>query len=339
MRFLKTYPGGARGWIGAGLLAMAVAGIALAGGAATGRAAASPAVAVDSFTVLNDDADKFEPTAGGNIGYVIHVTNGGTSVANHLSLTETIGKTGALAYVSATVNGLPAAICNTPGPSVSTLTCTLTKLDVGGTIQVTALFRTNPSASPGDPVQDTAVLAFDSQTNGQANRKTTTYLSPLKAIAGLADGSLAQSVFLPGDDLGALGAGQTSELAMPGGSFVNGFPYVGGSLQNGPAPALCLKCPAFATVITIPHASSFTTSGPFYDGTNQKPFTWILTLKPVPNGYKYTGVYHNGTLILACDDPSAPLTTTGLCVSNVAQTKQQIKVTGLAFTNGNYQFG
>ncbi len=233
MRFLKTYTGGARGSIGAALLVLALSAIALAGATGTGRAASSPAVGVDSFTVLNDDADKFQPTAGGNIGYDIHVTNGGTSVANHLSLTETIGTTGALAYVSATVNGLPAAICNTPGPSVSTLTCTLTKLDVGGTIDVIALFRTNPSASPGDPIQDTALLAFDSQTNGQANRKTTTYLSPPKAIAGLADGSLAQSVFLPGDDLPAFGAGQTSELAMPGGSFVNGFPYVGGSLQNG----------------------------------------------------------------------------------------------------------
>jgi hypothetical protein len=344
VRFLKTYAGGARGWIGAALLALALSAIALAGAVGTGNAASSPAVTVTSFTVLNDDTNQFfQPTAGGNIGYDIQVANNGTSIANHMSLTETIGTTGTLVYVSASVAGNQSPIsCNAAGPSVSKLTCTVSKLDVNGSIHIIALFRTDPHAAVGDAVQDTAQLAFDSQTNGQSNQKTTTFLSDVRNIAGLTDGSLTQSIFLPSDDLPAAGAGQTSEIAMPGGTFVNGFPYVGGSLQNETAtPLPCNHCPAFETVITIPKASSFTQTGPFYDGTTdgQKPFTWTLTLRQIPNGYKFTGVYHNGTLVLPCNDASAPLTNVGICVSTVAQTKQQIKVTGLAFTNGTYQFG
>jgi hypothetical protein len=359
VRFLKTYAGGARGWIGAPLLALAVSAIALAGGAATGHAASSPSLSLDAFTVLNDKGadnngtDLFYPTAGGNIGYEIRITNIGTSVANHFSLTETISSAGdplgALKYVNPAVppsdstqpSPVPLA-CNAPGSSVSTLSCTVTKLDVGAYVDVIVLFKTDPSLKVGAHVTDTAVVAFDSQTNGQSNHKTTTYSSPTRDIAGLNDGSLTQSIFLPTDDLPAAGAGQTSEIAMPGGNFVNGFPYVSGSLQNETAtPLPCNHCPALETVITIPKASSFTQTGPFYDGTTdgQQPFTWTLTLKQIPNGYKFTGVYHNGTLILSCADPSGPLTLNGICVSSVAQTKQQIKVIGLAFTNGTYQFG
>src|SRR6478609_7006955 len=90
MRFLKISRVRARGWIGAALLVTALCGLALAGAASNGRAAASPGI-VPTVTLLNVASDKFLPSAGGNIGYEVTFTNKGTSVANHLSLTETVG--------------------------------------------------------------------------------------------------------------------------------------------------------------------------------------------------------------------------------------------------------
>jgi uncharacterized repeat protein (TIGR01451 family) len=343
MSFAKISLIGVRRWTGPALLALTVSAIALAGAAGTGRAASSPAVAPTSFSILNADPSQFfEPTAGGNIGYDITVANNGTSIANHLSLTETIGTKGVLVYRSAsiTANGAPIA-CNDPGSSVSKLTCTISKLDVGASFRIIALFRTDPNAQIGDAVVDTATLAFDSQTNGQANQKTTSYLSDTTNIVGETDGSLAQSIFLPGEHLPAFGSAQTSDLAMPGNLFLNDFNYVGGSLKNESAGALCLHCPAVLTRITIPSATSLLTTSPFWNGSTPNPFTWTLTLKQLPNGYKFTGIYHNGdtTPLPMCDTPTTPNTTTGICVATLNITKKSIVATGLALDNGTYQFG
>ncbi len=331
-----------RSWIKASLLALIVLLVALAGAASTGHAAASPDVSITGFKVLNDISATIpgQPSPGGNIGYDLTVANNGTSVANHLSLTETIGATGALVYVNAT-----GVSCNRPAPSVTTLTCTISKLGVGATFEIVVLFRTDPNGTPGSNVTNHTVLAFDSQTNGQSNQKTVP-LDTTRTLAGNADGSLAESISLHGEKLAADGNGQTSALTMPDG-FVNNFSYVGARLENELAAPLCLGCPGFDTAITIPPASTFTSSGPFYDGLTTEPFTWTLTLpgSQVPKGFKVTGVYHDGVLIPPCSfaagSPSPNTTGMGICVATLTVDKKTkaITATGLALANGHYQFG
>jgi uncharacterized repeat protein (TIGR01451 family) len=316
--------------------------VALAGGAGIGQAASQPSLKFPPPTVLNDVSTTVpgQPSPGGNIGYTVNLTNDGTSTANHISVTETISA-GTLVYVSVT-GGIA---CPDVSP-VSTLTCSLTKLEPGASISVTTLFRTDPNALPKSDVTTNFVIGFDSQTNGQPNRKTLT-AAQTRQIAGNADGSLAESITLHGEKLVAAGAGQTSELTMPG-SFVNGIPYVGAQLLNAPDSSPCTGCAPFKTDITIPPASVFNTFGPFWNGTDATPFNWKLTLPGslLPKGFKLHGVFHDGTVLPLCALDSGgnplPLTTApGICVATLVQVPntKTITATGLALTNGRYQFG
>jgi len=350
----KIFVMNGRGWVGAVLLAAALTTLALAGGAGKGQAAASPLVGPTSYTVLSANPSiAYQPTPGGNIGYRIVVKNGGTSVANHFSLTETIGIKhladgssvggSTVAYRSANyVDTSPTdqtpITCTAIGAPA--LTCTISKLAVNASVEIIVLFKTSSSASATDEVTATSKVAFDSQTNGAANQKTVSYDSPTSSIAGLADGSLGQSIFLPGEQLPApaAGTGLLSNIQMPAEAFLNDVPYVGASVQNIGAPARCLKCPAVATDITIPLAGNLNAAGPFYSPLASKPFTWTLTLNQLPNGYKFTGVYHNGDLIQPCTG-TAPNASLPICVSTVAITKTSITVVGRALQNGRYQFG
>jgi hypothetical protein len=354
MRFMQTYARG-RGGLVAALVALTASLVVFAGAAATGHAAATPAV-MTTFTVLNDDGPT-QPglvTAGKNIGYEITVTNKGSSVANHLLLTESIS--GAIDPDPAASEPVYQRIsggisCGTI--SGLTVSCTLEKLDVGATVDVVVLYKTDPAAVPAQlpgpsSVTNNTVVAFDSQTNGAGNRKTLTF-NPTRFFADESLG-LAETLSRGGNDkIDAGGPGQISSVTMPD-TFVNGIAFVAAKLQNASVKALagCSKCPKLGTQITIPASTPFTLSGPFYDGTTQKAFAWSLTLPGslVPNGFKLTGVYHtdsagNVTLILPCSDSSSPLTNTGICLSTLGQdsSTKTITATGLAFTNGTYQFG
>jgi uncharacterized repeat protein (TIGR01451 family) len=336
--------GRTRATLAAVLLLLVVVLVALSGGATSGRASSAPGVAITSFTVLNDDTLNTvpgQPTPGGNIGYSVTVENNGTSTANHLSLTETIGSTGALVYVDA--SGISCGAVTSPPQS--TLSCQITKLDPGASFTVTALFRTDSSALPGTDVTNTGLLAFDSQTNGQSNNKTVSFgQDQPRTLAGGTDNALSESITLHGDHLAAPGGGQFSDLTMPAG-FLNNHPFVGASLQNIGGPnSQCAACAPFQTVITITTASSFSALGPFWDGTTAAPFAWSLTLPGslVPKGFKLTGVYHDGTLLQMCSATPSPLTfAPGICVAtlNQARNTKTITATGLAVSNGTYQFG
>jgi hypothetical protein len=345
MIFAKTYARSGRGGIVAALLAVIVSLVVFAGGAATVHAAASPGVTV-SVTVLNDDSPTAQghPSPGGNIGYEIKVANDGGSVANHFSLTESVGSYAtALVFNSMAFTNITGNPCSISGLTVS---CALDKLNVGASIDIVLLYQTDPNAIPGvSAVTNHTAVAFDSQTNGAGNHKTIT----LDTSRTFADTSLAESISQGNHEvLNAGGSGQTSVVTMPL-AFVNNFPFVAAKVQNGSAAGLCSKCPKLGTQITIPASTPFTTAGPFYaGGTSQAPFTWSLTLPGslVPNGFKLTGVYHtdsagNVTLILPCSDSSSPLTNTGICVSSLVQdsSTKTITASGLAFTNGTYQFG
>jgi TusA-related sulfurtransferase len=349
MRFLKTYARGGRGGIVAALLAVIVSLVVFAGGAATVHAAASPGVTT-SVTVLNDDSPRAQghPSPGGNIGYEIKVANNGGSVGNHFSLNESVGSYAtSLVFNNIVYTNITGTPCSISG---LTLSCALDKLNVGASIDIVLLYKTDSTAIPGvSAVTNHTVVAFDSQTNGTSNQKTIT----IDTSRTFADTSLAESISQGNHEvLNAGGSGQTSIVTMPD-AFVNSVQFTAAKVQNLSVTALagCSKCPKLGTQITIPASTPFTapfTANPFYDGTTQKWFTWSLILPGslVPNGFKLTGVYHtdsdgNVTLILPCSDSSSPLTNTGICLSTLGQdsSTKTITATGLAFTNGTYQFG
>lgn len=317
-------------------LALVAAVVALVGGT-TGRAATALGPALTEFTALNT------PTPGGNIAYSVRVQNKGTSMANHIGLSETIGAGGSVAYVAEDIDGTTSHGCT--GGSTATLTCAVVQLAPGSTYHVLVVFRTPATATQ---VTNNLLLSFDSQTNGQSNRKTVPD-SRTTTLADPANGSIVSSYALQDDSLGAPGGGQTSVVVMPHG-FLNGHSFVQSTVQNGSATPRCPKCPAFQTVITIPDASTFTTTGPFWDGTGA-PFQWTLTLPGslVPSGFKLTGLYHDGVLVPACDSAVPPsILGTGTppnvvtnCVASLVQVSstKTITVTGWGIANGAYQFG
>jgi uncharacterized repeat protein (TIGR01451 family) len=333
--------------IGAAALALGVAALALGGAATTGQAANSPSVDVPAPTVLNDPSPTVQatPSPDGHIGYHIVVTNNGTSIANHVSVSETISA-GTLDEDLLVSHGISCAVSPT-STSTSTLTCYLSQLAAnGGTFDVTALFHI-PKGAVGS-VTNHVVVAFDSQTNGTSNHKTDPFdVTRTLAPAG---GPVAESLALHGESLSAAGTGQTIALSMPRG-FLNQIPFVEATLQNSSGAPRCSHCPAFQTQITIPSASTFTpitppATDPFYDGTATAPFTWTLVLPgpQVPKGFKLTGVYHNGDLILPCAGVApnwVPNTTTGICIETLVQDSKTKTITavGLALTNGSYAFG
>jgi len=342
MRLIRT-PNVRRQYsVGVVLVALALAVLALAGAATNGRAAGSPGVDV-STTVLNDPSSTTPgtPSPDGHLGYRIVIANQGTSSANHLSVSEAIsGVPVDLDFVDS--SGITCTATTTSAPTV---TCNLDQLGAHTTAVVTLLLHI-PLGSVGS-VSNHAVIAFDSQTNGTSNRKTTIW-DTTRTLA-VADGPVSESVALHGEKLAAGGTGQTSGLAMPVG-FLNQVPFVEATLQNSSATPRCSHCPPFQTQITIPTASTFTptppATDPFYDGSATAPFTWTLVLPgaQVPNGFKLTGVFHDGDPIPFCGGVApnwVPNTTTGICIETLVQDTKTKTITavGLALTNGIYRFG
>jgi uncharacterized repeat protein (TIGR01451 family) len=333
-----------------------VAAIVLTGGASVVRAA-SASVTISAPVVLNDISSSVpgNPTPGGNIGYTYTVTNGSGSVANHVSLSESLSPSGSVVYVNAT--GISCPTINPAAPP-ATLSCAISKLEPNASFTITVLFRTASNLALNTNVTSNIVVAFDSQTNGPSNRKTIGTDTPPRVISDPLSNSFSESITLPTDTLSAHGGGQMSDLTMPNG-FVNSNidlndptvgPFVGASLQNdADGTPLCSGCPTYETVIDIPRAHTFDTAGPFWDGTTPKPFNWTITLPGslVPKGFKVTGIYHDGALLATCavvsgafvpnTDPLGP----GICVTSLTQSSKTktITATGLALSNGRYQFG
>ena len=335
-----------------GLLA-AVAVVALGGAIKVGRAASANPVSW-TFTVLNDVSATIpgQPTPGGNIGYELKGAADQGQTANHLVLTESIGSAGKVVYIGSTGN--PGLSCS--GLNTATLSCSLSQLKAGGTFDVVVLFKTDPTATPGSTVSNTVVGSFDPQTpNGTNNRQTDTFgptTPQTRVYAGLSDGSLSQSLGLKNDALVA-GGTQTSSVNLPPG-FLNNFKFVGVTLQNfsGPAatpPTGCggsFTCQPFETATTIPAASAFGTTGPFFDSTNVDAYTWSFTI-PVSNNFKPQGVWHtddnnqNGGPIPTCaisgGNPVPPSAAPGICLVSKTVNKKTNRATysGLGINNGH----
>ena len=326
-------------------LLVASAVVVLGGAIKNGTAAPAPKVSW-TFTVLNDISATIpgQPTPGGNIGYELTGVADQGQTANNLILTESIGEKGKVVSISSTGNpGLSCSGLNTP-----TLSCSLNALLPGGTFDVVVLFKTNSTATPGSNVSNRVVGNFDNKDTFGPTALVVRHFS------GLGNGSLSQSLTLPGDALTAGGV-QTSRVTMPPG-FLNNFNFVGVTLQNFSGTAVTLPpgcggsftCRPFMTATTIPTASSFGTTGPFFDGstTNVAAYTWSFTI-PVPNNFTAHGVWHtddnnqNGDSIPKCvflsGNPVPPTAAPGICLVSKEVNNQTHVATysGLGINNGH----
>ena len=338
-----------------GLLAV-LAVVALGGAIKDGQAASANPVSW-TFTVLNDSGNTpVAPTPGGNIGYELTGAADQGKTANHLILTESIGPAGKVVYIGSTGN--PGLSCS--GLNTTTLSCSLTQLKAGGTFDVVVLFKTDSAATPGSTVSNTVVGSFDPQTpNGTNNRQTDTFgpTTPVnRQYSGLSNGSLSQSLGLQGDALSASGAtDQKSGVTLPPG-FVNNFKFVGVTLQNFSGAAVTLPpgcggsftCQPFMTATTIPAASTFGTSGPFFNGTptGVAAYAWSFTIH-VPNHFTAHGVWHTddlnqgGAAIPPClvsgGNPVPPTAAPGVCLVSATANNQTHVATysGLGINNGH----
>jgi uncharacterized repeat protein (TIGR01451 family) len=305
------------------VLAVLVAALALTGAAKVGHAASSNGVAVTDWHVLNDISSTVagQPSPGGNIGYDLTVSNQGTSTANHLVLTESIGAGGSTVLVQSTPN-----VC-TGG---TTLTCTIKQFPAGSMLHVVVLFKT-PNPPGSSTVTNTIVGSFDPQTTGPPNSRKSDTFGPCESgldlnctttngvdtvtrqYAGLTstggvDPSFRQSLLLPFDKHGqgnltvnGMG-GQSASVTMPTAltinNFLNGKDFVGTTLEtssNVTPPSGCPSCQPFLEHTTIPLAATFTTTGPFLDASGSDPYTWTFTI-PIPNNFKPTALYHTDDL-------------------------------------------
>jgi hypothetical protein len=326
--------------------ALFVALAVLAGAAKVGHAATTNPISA-TFTVLNDVSATVpgQPTPGGNIGYKLAGSNTSASVVNHFTFTESIGVKGKVVYLD--YHGLSCA-----GFGTDTVSCQLKQLGANGTFDVTALFQTDASATPGSSIVNHVVASFDSQTPNTKNNRTTDTFAPCNGIAspsttspcdvtryyeGKTDGSLAESLSLKDEALSANG-GLTSNLKMPPG-FLNSFNYVGASLENfsgtsATPPAACPNCLAFKTKATIPAAAMFGTGGPFLDLSGNTDAYLLTFTVAASSNYKPQGAFHSdsddgtgGAYLAACQlNPDgtaiAPTSSPGLCTWKITSQKK-----------------
>jgi uncharacterized repeat protein (TIGR01451 family) len=347
MRFLSRRAGARPRFVAIGVL---VAAVALGGAVKLGSAATTRVSA--QIVVLNDSSPLILGTAtpGGNMGYDLVITNTGATTLQRVTFTDTIGPNGSVAYVN---SADPAVQCS--GVGTSTLTCFRDNLAAGAGFDVTVLFKTDPNAQAGDPLVNTLSGTIGTGPNpgpndGFSASVTRSYSSP-------SGGSLTQSLALAGDTLTAGGA-QTSRIELPPG-FLNGFNFVGVTLQNlsGPAGAppggcgtVSRPCLPFETSTTIPPAATFNTTGPFFNGTSTAGYRWSFVV-PVSNTFtvRGAGVFHtdannqNGQVLPECvisgGQPQAPTTAPGLCVAsktlNTTTNPHTVTYTGLGIANGH----
>lgn len=379
MNLLRSFGTAKRHVLAVTALALAAACVAFAGGAATSNAATSNGVVVTSWSVLNDPGNGDilgQPSPGGNVGYDITVSNQGTSTANHVVLTESIGTGGQVALI-ARATGIACS-------GTTTLTCQLKQLPSGGTFRVIVLFRT-PGLPASPTLTNTIVGSFDPQTTGPPNKRQTDTFGPCqdgfetgatcstsngvdavtRQYAGLnTDGttkkSFSESLALAKDALTVQGdVGQTGSVTLPD-AFVNTNPdlgaanqYVGTTLETLQGTPGCATCLPYQTDVSMPLASTFTTAGPFWDGSTPKAFSVKITIPTavLPSNFKPTGLWHAANSLATpqqvqnCTYDTAgvaqPQLTGGLCVSTLVLDKKKKVLDGevWALTNGSYWIG
>ena len=128
---------------------------------------------------------------------------------------------------------------------------------------------------------------------------------------------------------------QHSHFTLPN-TFLGGYYGIETSVQETTGTPLCVTCPNFVTVLSIP--ASLLTNTPF---SSANSFSFTVTLLPwhAPVGYIPTGLYHDGTLIPMCSaSPLGP--STHICLNSFTPGPGNgIVATGVADQNGRIAFG
>ena len=275
-------------------------------------------------------------TYGQTAAWSVTVTNTGGNTVNHVTLIDAVD--------SGTVLGTDNAACKVTPGSTSSFTCNVGQLVVGQSFTARFAFKA-PASSTSGVMTNTLNGTFDPQTpNTSNNRETdhfTTTIPPTQLVAA-SPGSIS-TYGLPNINDGVIRTDalslthkQFTQVDLPS-TLTSGF---GTPVQLTESPGgSCPTCVPYQSVITIPDSEPGSPNpNPF---TSSTPFTWSIQVDGtlLPNGFKPAGIYHNGDLLPFCS--VQPITAVPICVLTLSQDKKTktVYATGLATTNGSYQFG
>ena len=320
-----------------GTAAIALVAIAATVAIALPAAASAPLVTPQLSALIGTSGTVPQVTYGQTAAWSVTVTNTGGNTVNHVTLIDAVD----VGTVLSTDN---AACSVTPG-STSSFTCNVGQLAVGQSFTARFAF-TAPASSTTGVMTNTLNGTFDPQTpNGTNNRVTDTLptqTSPANLIATSSDS--ISTYGLPSVNLGVIHTGafsaahrQYTEVDLPS-TLTSGFgtPV---QLSEVSGAGSCPTCVPYQSVILIPDSEPGSPNpNPF---TSSTPFTWSIQVDGtlLPNGFKPVGVYHDGVLLPFCS--VQPITAVPICVLTLSQDKKTktVYATGLATTNGSYQFG
>jgi uncharacterized repeat protein (TIGR01451 family) len=324
--------GGARRRLGVAAIAI-VAIVA----SALPAAAAAPIVTPQLSALIGTSGTVPVVTYGQTAAWSVTVTNKGGNAVNHVTLVDTVD--------SGTVLGTDNAACKVTPGSTSSFTCNVGQLAVGQSFTARFAF-TAPASSTTGLMTNTLNGTFDPQTPNATNqRETDTLPTSTSSAALVATSSGSISTYgLPNvnggvihTDVLSLTHKQYTEVDLPA-TLASGFGTpVKLTERTGGGP--CSTCVQYYSEISIPDSEPGSLNpNPF---TSSTPFTWSIQVDGtlLPNGFKPVGIYHDGVLLPLCS--VQPITTVPICVLTLSQDKKTktVSATGLATTNGSYQFG
>jgi uncharacterized repeat protein (TIGR01451 family) len=299
-------------------------------------AASAPLITPELGALIGVSGTVPVVTSGETAAWRVTVTNTGGNSVNHVTLTDAVDH--------GTVVSTDNAACTVTSGSTSSFTCSVGQLAVGQFFTARFAF-TAPASSTAAAMTNTLTGTYDSQTPNATNKRNTDVLPTVTSSAQLAATS-ADSIStygLPSVNNGVIHTQglspthkQYTEVDLPstlGSGF--GTPVQLTELAGGP----CAACVQYQSVISIPDSEPGSLNpNPF---TSSSPFAWSIQVDGtlLPPGFKPRGIYHDGALLPFCS--VQPITAVPICVSSLEQDKKTktVYATGLATTNGSYQFG
>lgn len=333
--------------LGAVLAAVSAAIVAgLVGGASNSRAATSftitltPLIGSASVNVIP------QVSYAGKIGYHLFIQNSGASTTQHVSVvvTSNVG----------TFFDSDNASCAANPNDAHQMICT----PFGGTFVPGAIFEVNlrfdataTGPASGQQVSTDASITVSAQTVGGKNNNGTTLVTSDPVVTNIVENTAKADTYLRANEDAGTSALSTSHpqnfgLSLP--TILFGAPFgVALSIHDEVGTPICASCLASFTRLTIPVASSVTTSGnPFYDGTDANGYSWTMNAK-YPPGFKLTGIFHLDDANVLQPVPSCasigggPTAADPICWDTLTQDKgaKTVSASGRGIENGNIAFG
>jgi uncharacterized repeat protein (TIGR01451 family) len=325
--------GGARRHLGVAAIALvAIVAIALP------AAASAPIVTTTHTALIGTTSTAPVVTYGQTAAWRVTIQNTGGNTVNHVTLIDAVD--------SGTALGSDNPACKVTPGSTSSFTCNVGQLAFLQTFTARFAF-TAPTSSTTGRMINTLNGTFDPQTPNTSNKRETDTIPTSTSSADLVainPGSIS-TYGLPNVNSGVIQTDalslthkQFTQVDLPG-TLASGFGTpVELTERTGGGP--CSTCVQYYSEISIPDSELGSPNpNPF---TSSTPFTWSIQVDGtlLPNGFKPAGIYHDGQLLPFCS--VQPITTTvPICVLTLSQDKKTktVSATGLATTNGSYQFG